>query len=75
MEILNIEILLTDGLEVLVMDVPVMDECVKPNENTKNLYQMLDRGIDDMETGRELPVEKAFEMITKLRDARRNEKA
>ena len=33
---------------------------------------MLDRGIDDMEAGRELPLEDAFRKITELRDARRN---
>lgn len=37
------------------------------------LLRMLDRDIDDMETGRELPLEDAFKKITELRDARRNE--
>jgi hypothetical protein len=44
-------------------------------ENTDNLYQMLDRGIDDMGVGRELLAREDFERVTKLRDARRNEKA
>ena len=34
--------------------------------------RMLDRGIDDMEAGRELPLEDAFRKITELRDARKN---
>lgn len=33
---------------------------------------MLDRGIDDMEAKRELPIEDAFQKITELRDIRRN---
>lgn len=44
------------------------------NTQQKNdaLLRMLDKGIDDMEAGREMPVEKAFEKITELRDRRRN---
>lgn len=34
--------------------------------------QMLDRGIDDMEAGRELPLDEAFQKITELRGIRRN---
>ncbi|MCM1431459.1 MAG: hypothetical protein NC180_08510 [Muribaculaceae bacterium] len=37
-----------------------------------NLFQMLDKGIDDMEAGRELPLDEAFQKITELRDIRRN---
>ncbi len=40
-----------------------------------DLLQMLDRGIDDMEAGRELPLDEAFQKITELRDIRRNAKA
>ena len=39
------------------------------------LLRMLDRGIDDMEAGREMPIEEAFEKITELRDMRRNARA
>lgn len=38
----------------------------------ESFLRMLDRGIDDMEAGRELPLEGAFKKITELRDARRN---
>ena len=41
----------------------------------KDIFRVLDRGIDDMEEKRELPIDEAFEMITKLRTARRNERA
>ena len=42
-----------------------------PSDN-KNLHEMLDRGIADMEEGRELPLEEAFQKITELRNIRRN---
>lgn len=37
-----------------------------------DILHFLDRGLDDMEEKRELPVDEAFEMITKLRIERRN---
>ena len=40
-----------------------------------DLLQILDRGIDDMEAGRELPLDEAFQKITELRDIRRNARA
>lgn len=43
----------------------------KVNE-TINYNKMLDRGIDDMEVGRELPLTEAFVKITELRNRRRN---
>lgn len=44
------------------------------NEITDNdkLLRLLDKGIDDMEMGKELPFGEAFEKITKLRNIRRN---
>lgn len=39
------------------------------------LLRMLDRGIDDMEAGREMPLEEAFEKVTELRNMRRNARA
>ena len=47
------------------MDISVM-KSQEMNEE-KDIFRVLDRGIDDME--------EAFEMITKLRTARRNERA
>lgn len=40
-----------------------------------DLLQILDRGIDDMEAGRELPLDEAFQKISDLRDIRRNARA
>lgn len=41
-------------------------------QDGETLLRMLDRGIDDMEAGRELPLDEAFEKITELRNMRRN---
>ncbi len=46
------------------------EEAHKAEEN--NFLHMLDRGIDDMEAGRELPLEDAFQKINELRAIRRN---
>jgi len=39
------------------------------------LLKQLDRGIDDMEAKRELPLEESFQKITELRNIRRNARA
>ena len=49
------------------------------NDTTKNkersqdieLFKMLDDGIADMESGRELPLKEAFEKVARLREHRR----
>lgn len=41
----------------------------------EQLLRMLDRGIEDMEMGRELPLDEAFERIADLRMIRRNARA
>ena len=43
-----------------------------PKQKNVDGCAFLDRGIDDMEAGRELPLEDAFQMISELRDMRRN---
>ncbi|MCR5105299.1 MAG: hypothetical protein K6B68_12775 [Eubacterium sp.] len=43
-------------------------------EKTKEIdkiVQILDKGIDDMESGRELPVDDAFNMIDKIIERRK----
>ena len=52
----------------LIKKIPTND---KSQENN-HLLRMLYRGIDDLEAGRELPLEDAFLKITELMDARRN---
>ena len=46
------------------------EKLYKSEEN--NVLRMLDRGIDDMEAGRELPLEEAFQKINELRAIRRD---
>ena len=50
----------------------LQDEKVRDSINNERLVKMLDRGIDDMEAGRELPLTEAFVKITELRNRRRN---
>lgn len=44
----------------------------KDSREENNFLRMLDRGIDDMEAGRELPLDDAFQKISELRTIRRN---
>lgn len=44
-------------------------------QDDNKLLGMLDRGIDNMELGRELPLEDSFRKIADLREARRNARA
>lgn len=44
-------------------------------QEENNFLHLLDRGIDDMEAGRELPLEEAFQKIDELRTIRRNARA
>lgn len=44
-------------------------------QNSQSLFNMLDRGIDDMESGRELPLKEALEKVSELRDIRRRARA
>lgn len=57
------------------MDLVVTDKQIMENRDKDKLLRMLDRGIDDMEAGRELPLEEAFEKITELRNMRRSARA
>lgn len=45
---------------------------IERSHEDESFLCMLDRGIDDMEAGRELPLEDAFKKVTELRDARRS---
>lgn len=54
-----------------------MDLTMERNTNVEQdeqamLRMLLDRGIADMEGGKELPLEEAFEKITELRNVGRN---
>ncbi len=57
------------------MDMVVGNRGKDALQGNENLMRVLDRGIDDMEAGRELPLDEAFQKITELRDKRRNARA
>lgn len=44
------------------MDVSV----IRNDQGKEELFRMLDRGIDDMEEGRELPLEEALNAVDRL---------
>ena len=48
---------------------------VKNGTDFENLTQILDRGIDDMESDRELPLEDAFDLIAELVERRERARA
>lgn len=57
------------------MDAALNINQTNTQQDNEALLRMLDRGIDDMEAGREIPIEEAFEKITELRNMRRNARA
>ncbi len=54
------------------MEAALENKVKDTQQGNENLMRVLDRGIDDMEAGRELPLDEAFQKITELRDKRRN---
>ena len=57
------------------MEIVLPKNMVGLEQDSEILYRTLDRGIDDMEAGRELPLDDAFDKITELRNVRRNARA
>ena len=57
------------------MELSLNNNQISAKKDSDKLFRMLDRGIDDMESGRELPLDEAFERITELRNMRRNARA
>ena len=57
------------------MEAALIINQINIQQDNETLLRMLDRGIDDMEAGREMPLEEAFEKITELRNMRRNARA
>ncbi len=45
------------------------------NKELNEKTQILDRGIDDMESGRELQIEDAFELVAELVEKRKRARA
>lgn len=57
------------------MDTALTNRKKDTSQRDEYLTRMLDRGIDDMEAGKELPLDEAFQKIRELRDNRRSERA
>lgn len=57
------------------MDFTINNSQIRTKQEEESLLRLLDRGIDDMEAGRELPLEEAFRKISEIRDNRRNARA
>ena len=57
--------------EVIQVDVSV----IKNDQGKEELFRMLDRGIDDMEEGRELPLEEALNAVDRLVERRKRARA
>lgn len=55
-----------------MMELAARNKQQDEQHSRNDVFGMLDRGIDDMEAKRELPIEEAFPKITELRDIRRN---
>ena len=43
-------------------------------KNSNDLKKLLDKGIDDMESGRELPIEEAFALVSEIVSSRKLER-
>lgn len=54
------------------MEIALTKENMEKIREEEAILRMLDRGIEDMEAGRELPLKEAFDKITELRNIRRN---
>ncbi len=57
------------------MDTALTNRKKDTSQRDEYLTRMLDRGIDDMEAGKELPLDEAFQKIRELRDNRRSARA
>ena len=51
------------------------EEKIEITQEEQKLTQILDRGIDDMEAGRELPLDEAFDLIAELVERRQRARA
>ena len=57
------------------MDTALINREKNTSQRDEYLMRMLDRGIDDMEAGKELPLDEAFQRIRELRDNKRSARA
>lgn len=57
-----------------MMSMAINNENFDTGMESVDLLGLLDKGIADMEGGRELPLDEAFQKINELRDMRRSER-
>lgn len=53
----------------------ISDNEIPVKQEEENLFRLLDRGIDDMEAGRELSIDEAFQRVDELRERHRRARA
>lgn len=53
------------------MDLAMQESNTEMRHKTQTLFQLLDKGIDDMEQKNELPLSEAFQKISEVREQRR----
>ena len=46
----------------------ISDNEIPVKQEEEHLFRLLDRGIDDMEAGRELSIDEAFQRVDELRE-------
>ncbi len=57
------------------MEFTLTNNPIDVKSDNETLLRTIDKRIDDMEAGREFPLYEAFEIITELRNVRRNARA
>ena len=53
----------------------ISDNEIPVKQEEESLFRLLDRGIDDMEAGRELSIDEAFQRVDELRERHRRARA
>lgn len=53
------------------MEFAMRESTSEIQQKTQQLFRSLDKGIDDMEQGKELPLREAFQKISEVREQRK----
>lgn len=59
----------------MIMEAALSINQINTQQDNEALLRVLHRGIEDIEAGKEMLIEEAFEKITELRNMRRNARA
>lgn len=57
------------------MDTALNNRKMNTSQEDEYLMRILEKGIDDMEAGRELPLDEAFQKIRELRNRKKSARA